>query len=99
MSIYYIRKNISRVELNHTIIEKEFIVVVYAISKSRHHITKYLVYVHIDHSNIKYLINKPNVNGRIIRWLLLLQEFDLTIVDKLGKHNVIAYFLLRLPIL
>ena len=43
-----------------------------------------------------YLMNKIDVNGRVIRWLFLLQEFDITILDKLGKHNVVAYFLSRL---
>eukprot|EP00253_Pinus_taeda_P017120 PITA_17120 len=41
-------------------------------------------------------MNNPDVNARIIRWLLLLQQFDLTIVDKLGKENVVADFLSRL---
>jgi hypothetical protein len=55
-----------------------------------------LVFVHTDHVAIKYLMKKVDINGRIIRWLLLLQEFDLTILDKLGKINVVAYFLSRL---
>ena len=56
--------------------------------------------MHTDHVAIKYLMNKPDVNARIIRWLLLLQQFYITVVDKLGKENVIAEFLSRvnLPI-
>ena len=38
-------------------------------------------------------MKKPYVNARIIRWLLLLQQFDLTIIDKPGKENVVADFL------
>jgi hypothetical protein len=34
----------------------------------------------------------------MIRWFLLLQQFDLTILDKPGKQNVVAYFLSRLTI-
>ena len=41
-------------------------------------------------------MNKPIIPGRITRWMLLLQEFDITIVDKLGKDNVVANFLSRL---
>ena len=41
-------------------------------------------------------MNKIDVSGRVVRWILLLQEFDLTIMDKLGKHNVVADFLSRL---
>ena len=41
-------------------------------------------------------MNKPITPGRITRWLLLLQEFDITIVDKPGKDNVVADFLSRM---
>eukprot|EP00253_Pinus_taeda_P027974 PITA_27974 len=41
---------------------------------------------------------RPDVNARIIRWLLLLQQFDLTIVDKPGRENVVANFLSRLDL-
>ena len=49
--------------------------------------------MHTDHSAIKYLMNKPVTNARVTRWLLLLQEFDITIIDKRGKENVVADFL------
>lgn len=38
-------------------------------------------------------MNKPIVNGRVIRWFLLLQEFDVTILDKPSQENVVADFL------
>ena len=38
-------------------------------------------------------MNKPVTNARVTRWLLLLQEFDITIIDKPGKENVVADFL------
>jgi hypothetical protein len=41
-------------------------------------------------------MNKPVTPSRITRWLLLLQEFDINIVDKPGKDNVAAYFLSRI---
>ena len=40
-------------------------------------------------------MNKPVTNARITRWLLLLQEFDITIIDRLGKENVVTDFLSR----
>ena len=40
-------------------------------------------------------MNKPVVTGWVIRWLNLLQEFDVTILDKLGRENVVADFLSR----
>eukprot|EP00253_Pinus_taeda_P016430 PITA_16430 len=41
-------------------------------------------------------MNKSVTNDRVTRWLLLLQEFDITIVDRPGKENVVADFLSRL---
>lgn len=41
-------------------------------------------------------MNKPILNARIIRWLLLLQEFNVTIIDKPGKSNVVVDFLSRI---
>jgi hypothetical protein len=83
----------SPAELNYTVTEKEFLAVIYAINKFRHYITGYSTFVHTDHLAIKYLMNKPITNARVTRWLLLLQEFDITIVDRPGKENVVADFL------
>eukprot|EP00253_Pinus_taeda_P028586 PITA_28586 len=95
-AIYFISKNMTPTELNYIVTEKEFLAVIYAINKFRHYITGYTTFVHIDHSAIKYLMNKSITNARVTRWLLLLQEFDITIVDRPGKENVVADFLTRL---
>jgi len=62
--------------------EKELLAVVHSLNKFKHYIITYQVFVHIDHAAIKYLMNKLDVNVRIIRQLLLLQQFGLIIVDK-----------------
>jgi hypothetical protein len=41
-------------------------------------------------------MNKPITNGRITRWLLLLQEFNITILDRPRKENLVADFLSRI---
>ena len=76
--------------------EKELLVVVHSLNKFRHYIIGYHTFVHTDHATIKYLMNKPDVNAQIIRWLLLLQQFDLTIIDKPRKENVVANFLIQI---
>ena len=97
-AIYFVSKNLSKAEMNYTVTEKEFLAVVHSLNKFRHYITGYQTFVHIDHVVVRYLMNKHDVNSRIIRWLLLLQQFDLTIVDKPGKENVVVYFLSRLDL-
>lgn len=97
-AIYFISKNLQGTKFNYTVTEKELLAVIYALNKFRHYITRYEIYVHTDHSAIKYLINKPAISGRLAHWLLLMQEFDITIIDKLGKTNVVADFLSRLHV-
>ena len=70
--------------------------VVYAINKFHYYITGYEVFVHTDHFAIRFLMNKPITNGRVTQWLLLLQEFNITVVDRLGRENLVADFLSRI---
>ena len=96
-AIYYISKNLSPSKLNYIVTEKEFLVVIHAVNKFRHYITGYPIILYTDQCAIKYLANKPITNGRITRWLILFQEFDITIKDKLGKDNPVAEFLSQMP--
>ena len=78
---------------------KELLTVVHSLKKVTHYIIGYKKIVHTDHAVKKYLMNKIDVNAQIIRWLLLLQRFDLTIADKLGRENVVVEFFSRLTLL
>ena len=54
------------------------------------------VIVYTDHAAIKYLLTKADSKPRLIRWILLLQEFDLVNKDKKGSENLVADHLSRL---
>nr|GEU35741.1 reverse transcriptase domain-containing protein [Tanacetum cinerariifolium] len=55
-----------------------------------------LIIVHTDHSALKYLFVKKDAKARLLRWVLLLQEFDFKVLDTKGAENLAADHLSRL---
>ena len=56
--------------------------VVFAIDKFRSYLVGTKVIVFTDHAALKYLLTKKDAKPHLLRWILLLQEFDLEIKDK-----------------
>nr|XP_009757965.1 PREDICTED: uncharacterized protein LOC104210706 [Nicotiana sylvestris] len=73
--------------LNYTVTEKEMLAVVFAFDKFRSYLIGSKVIVYIGHAALRYLIEKKESKLRLIRWVLLLQEFDLEIRDRKGMKN------------
>ena len=96
--VYYANKTMNEAQRNYTTTEKELLAEVYALDKFRAYLVRLDIIIFTNHSTLKYLLTKQNVKARLIRWVLLLQEFNLQIKDKKGVENVVADHLSRLTI-
>ncbi|KAK1641934.1 hypothetical protein QYE76_059739 [Lolium multiflorum] len=94
--IHYASKTLDAAQRNYATTEKELLAVVFACDKFRSYIVDSKVTIHTDHAAIRYLMTKKDAKPRLIRWVLLLQEFDLHIVDRKGADNPVADNLSRL---
>ena len=94
--IYYVSKTLNSAQANYTTTEKEFLAIVFALEKFRSYIVGSLVTIFTDHAALKYLLSKQDTKPRLTRWILLCQEFNLTIKDKKGVENVVADHLSQL---
>ena len=94
-AIYYASKTFNEAQENYSTTEKEMLAIVFACEKFRPYIMGSHVIIHTDHAAIKYLMAKKEAKPRLIRWVLLLQEFDLEIRDKKGCDNVVDDHLSR----
>ncbi|CAM8934116.1 unnamed protein product [Rhodiola kirilowii] len=94
--IYYASRTLDVAQKNYSTTEKELLAVVFALEKFRSYLLCTKVVVYSDHAAIRYLMTKKEAKPRLIRWILLLQEFDVEIRDKKGIENTVADHLSRL---
>nr|GFB41346.1 retrovirus-related Pol polyprotein from transposon 17.6 [Tanacetum cinerariifolium] len=88
--IHYASKTMTDAESNYTTTKKEMLAVVYAFEKFQSYLIRNKSIVHTDHSALKYLFAKKDDKARLLRWVLLLHEFDFKVLDMKGAENLEA---------
>nr|GEZ37778.1 reverse transcriptase domain-containing protein [Tanacetum cinerariifolium] len=89
-------KTMTEAESNYTTTEKEMLAVVCAFEKFRSYIILNKSIVYTDHSALKYLFAKKDSKAKLLRWVLLLQEFTFKVIDTKGAENLAPDHLSRL---
>ncbi|GJU31466.1 reverse transcriptase domain-containing protein [Tanacetum coccineum] len=94
--IHFASKTLNSAKQNYTVTEKELLAVVFAFDKFRSYLVLFKTVVFTDHAAIKYIFSKQDAKPRLVRWILLLQVFDIEIKNKKGTENVATNHLSRL---
>ena len=94
--IYYAFHTLNDVQLNYSTTEKQLLAVIFALEKFRTYLIGSKVIAYSDHATIRYLLTLKYAKSCLTRWILLLQELDLEIINKRGSENLVADHLSRL---
>jgi hypothetical protein len=86
--IYFASRKLLQDECNYTTTKREGIAMIYALKLFRNYLLGSHLKFFTDHSALKYLFNKPILEGRICRWILIFQEFSFEVIVKPGICNV-----------
>jgi len=98
-SLYYLSRTLNGAELNYTPIEKICLALMFAIKKLRHYMQAHSVRLISRADPVKYILYRPILSGRLAKWALMLQEFEITYVpQKVVKGQALADFLADHPV-
>jgi hypothetical protein len=96
--ILFMSRTLNEHEKNYAVTHLECLAIVWCIKECQHYLTGTKFTIRTDHHALKWLMTTKDHTGRLMRWSLLLMEFDFDIEYVKGKENVVADALSRAPI-
>ncbi|CAA7054482.1 unnamed protein product [Microthlaspi erraticum] len=96
--IYYASRTMDDAQCKYATTEKDLLIVVFAFEKFRSYLVGSKVVVRTDHAALRNIFAKKDTKPRLLRWILLLHEFDIEVVDKKGVENGVADHLSRMRV-
>ena len=96
--IAYNGRGLNSAEQNYTTTEREALALVEGARKFQPYLHNRKVTVYTDHSSLRWLMNVRDATGRLVRWALLLQQYDFDIVHRPGKLHVMPTVCLGVPL-
>ena len=98
-AIYYMSKRMLEYKCKYIMIEHLCLALVWATRRLRHYVTEYSILLVSQLDPLRYLFDIPVLTGRLMRWLVLLIEFDIQYVtQKSVKGSIVANHLASLPV-
>ena len=98
-AIYYLSKRMLEYETRYIVIERYCLALVWATRRLRHYMTEYSVLLVSRLDPLRYLFDRPALIGRLMKWLVLLTEFDIHYVThKSIRESIVADHLALLPV-
>jgi hypothetical protein len=85
--IAYASRTLNKHERNYGITELECLAVIWAVKHFHHYLHGQRFTVITDHAALRYLMNIPNPVGKLGRWLMILNGYDLEIINRPGKQH------------
>lgn len=94
--IEYFSKTLSSTQQNYSTTHKELLAIILAIEHFQHYIWGKNFSLYTDHQALTYLFSQNKVGSRLLRWKILLSEYDFDIIHRKGKNNVVSDCLSRI---
>ena len=99
LAIYYLSKRMLEYETRSTVVECYCLALVWATWRLRHYMTEYSVHLVSRLDPLRYLFYRPALIGRLMKWLVLLTEFDIHYVtQKSIRGSIVEDHLASLPV-